>query len=234
MAKKIQDGNQIVTNVDSNDNLTFSIKSSFIDSTPTTNSTNLVTSGGVKSAIDTVTAATNQNTINIGNNTTTINSHTTSISNLTGRMTTAEEDIDNLSDDISDMISQVSSLSNAVPSQEAVNFTKNSTYIGNAPSTIGYAYYNSSSMTGIVNLNFQFEVTTEVPAHTAIFTDTNLVWPPISSPAFRIYELGSQNSYTAYLNSNGELCNYDILPEGDYFISGLYNLGNESNSTAAT
>jgi hypothetical protein len=30
MAKKIQDGNQIVTNVDSNDNLTFSIKSSFI------------------------------------------------------------------------------------------------------------------------------------------------------------------------------------------------------------
>lgn len=53
MAKKIQDGNQIVTNVDSNDNLTFSIKSSFIDSTPTANSTNLITSGGVKSALDT-------------------------------------------------------------------------------------------------------------------------------------------------------------------------------------
>ena len=59
MAKKIQDGNQIVTNVDSNDNLTFSIKDSFIDSTPTTNSTNLVTSGGVKSALDI-------NTTNIG------------------------------------------------------------------------------------------------------------------------------------------------------------------------
>ena len=53
MAKKIQDGNQIVTNVDSNDNLTFSIKDSFIDSTPTVNSTNLVTSGGVKFALDT-------------------------------------------------------------------------------------------------------------------------------------------------------------------------------------
>lgn len=52
MAKKIQNGNQIVTNVDSNDNLTFSIKNSFIDSTPTVNSTNLVTSGGVKSAIN--------------------------------------------------------------------------------------------------------------------------------------------------------------------------------------
>jgi len=234
MAKKIQNGDQIVTNVDSNDNLTFSIKNTFIDSTPTANSTHLVTSGGVKTAIDAVATTTNQNTINIGNNTTTINSHTTSISNLTGRMTTAEGDIDDLSDDVSDMITQVSSLSNAVPSQEAVSFTKNSTYIGEAPSIIGDAYYNSNSITGIVNLNFQFEVIDEVPANTAIFTDTNLVWPPIISPAFRIYELGSQNNYTAYLNSNGELCNYDILPEGNYFIAGLYNLGSGSNLTAAT
>lgn len=82
MAKKIQDGNQIVTNVDSNDNLTFSIKSSFIDSTPTANSTNLVTSGGVKSALDI-------NTTDIG---TLSNLTTTSKTNLVSAINELETD----------------------------------------------------------------------------------------------------------------------------------------------
>ena len=82
MAKKIQDGNQIVTNVDSNDNLTFSIKNSFIDSTPTANSTNLVTSGGVKSALDINTTDIAAAVVRIANNTTNISTNTTDIDNL--------------------------------------------------------------------------------------------------------------------------------------------------------
>ena len=93
MAKKIQDGNQIVTNVDSNDNLTFSIKSSFIDSTPTVNSTNLVTSGGVKSALDINTTDIAAAVIRIANNETNISNNTTKIGTLSNLTTTSKTNL---------------------------------------------------------------------------------------------------------------------------------------------
>lgn len=96
MAKKIQDGNQIVTNVDSNDNLTFSIKSSFIDSTPTVNSTNLVTSGGVKSALDINTTDIAAAIVRIANNETNISNHTSAIQTLNGSVSTNTTDINTL------------------------------------------------------------------------------------------------------------------------------------------
>ena len=95
MAKKIQDGNQIVTNVDSNDNLTFSIKSSFIDSTPTVNSTNLVTSGGVKSALDINTTDIAAAVIRIANNETNVNTNTTKIGTLSNLTTTNKTNLVN-------------------------------------------------------------------------------------------------------------------------------------------
>lgn len=107
MAKKIQDGNQIVTNVDSNDNLTFSIKSSFIDSTPTTNSTNLVTSGGVKSALDINTTDIAAAVIRIANNETNISNHTSAIQALNGSVSTNTTDISTNTSNIAELQTQV-------------------------------------------------------------------------------------------------------------------------------
>ena len=86
----------MVTNVDSNDNLTFSIKDSFIDSTPTVNSTNLVTSGGVKSALDINTTDIAAAVVRIANNETNISNHTNAIQALDGRVSTNTTDIDSL------------------------------------------------------------------------------------------------------------------------------------------
>ena len=116
MAKKIQDGNQIVTNVDSNDNLTFSIKNSFIDSTPTVNSTNLVTSGGVKSALDINTTDIAAAVIRIANNETNVNTNTTNIGTLSNLTTTSKTNLVsainevNTGDNISERLVSIGSL----------------------------------------------------------------------------------------------------------------------------
>lgn len=122
MAKKIQDGNQIVTNVDSNDNLTFSIKSSFIDSTPTTNSTNLVTSGGVKSALDINTTDIAAAVIRIANNETNISNNTDDIEALEDAVSTNTTNISTNTTDIDNLETTVGTLS--------TNVNANTTNIG--------------------------------------------------------------------------------------------------------
>lgn len=122
MAKKIQDGNQIVTNVDSNDNLTFSIKSSFIDSTPTVNSTNLVTSGGVKSALDINTTDIAAAVIRIANNETNISNNTDDIEALEDAVSTNTTNISTNTTDIDSLETTVGTLS--------TNVNANTTKIG--------------------------------------------------------------------------------------------------------
>lgn len=122
MAKKIQDGNQIVTNVDSNDNLTFSIKSSFIDSTPTANSTNLVTSGGVKSALDINTTDIAAAVIRIANNETNISNNTSAIKALENAVSTNTTNISTNTTDIDTLETTVGTLS--------TNISNNTTNIG--------------------------------------------------------------------------------------------------------
>ena len=122
MAKKIQDGNQIVTNVDSNDNLTFSIKSSFIDSTPTVNSTNLVTSGGVKSALDINTTDIAAAVIRIANNETNISNNTDDIEDLEDAVSTNTTNISTNTTDINSLETTVGTLS--------TNVNTNTTNIG--------------------------------------------------------------------------------------------------------
>ncbi len=122
MAKKIQDGNQIVTNVDSNDNLTFSIKNSFIDSTPTVNSTNLVTSGGVKSALDINTTDIAAAVIRIANNETNISNNTDDIEALEDAVSTNTTNISTNTTDIDNLETTVGTLS--------TNVNTNTTNIG--------------------------------------------------------------------------------------------------------
>jgi hypothetical protein len=122
MAKKIQDGNQIVTNVDSNDNLTFSIKDSFIDSTPTVNSTNLVTSGGVKSALDINTTDIAAAVVRIANNETNISNNTSAIQALNGNVSINTTNISTNTTDIDNLETTVGTLS--------TNVNANTTKIG--------------------------------------------------------------------------------------------------------
>lgn len=162
MAKKIQDGNQIVTNVDSNDNLTFSIKDSFIDSTPTANSTNLVTSGGVKSALDINTTDIAAAVIRIANNETNISNHTSAIQTLNGNVTTNTTDIDSLETTVGTLSTSVQGNSNDIDSLEermdtAEDTIQNDLATYNDLDTLGNQMSNNLNLSTEISMNHDLE-----------------------------------------------------------------------------
>ena len=193
MAKKIQDGNQIVTNVDSNDNLTFSIKSSFIDSTPTVNSTNLVTSGGVKSALDINTTDIAAAVIRIANNETNISNNTDDIEALEDAVSTNTTNISTNTTDINSLETTVGTLS--------TNINANTTNIGTLNNL------TTTNKTNLVNAINELETdkleTSAVVNEASTDTDKTYSANYLNDKIFTAFEDGTWTKNTTYVRTTG-------------------------------
>ena len=193
MAKKIQDGNQIVTNVDSNDNLTFSIKSSFIDSTPTANSTNLVTSGGVKSALDINTTDIAAAVVKIANNKTNIDNHTSAIQTLDRKVSTNTTNISTNTTDIDTLETTVGTLS--------TNVNANTTKIGTLNNL------TTTNKTNLVNAINELETdkleTSAVVNEASTDTDKTYSANYLNDKIFTAFETGTWTKNATYVGNTG-------------------------------